>query len=210
MTCYNTDGRGVTAALRQAGAKLQGDAIVICGTGAVAAITTLELLRLQAASITVVSRDSARAAAMLATIADGLAAADMAKTARHTKLVALSYADTTQLEAALSQATVIIDATTRGKDPNASPLIPVAFIGANHLVLDVNYQSCSSALLREAGKNGAICLDGLDMLVEQAALSIEIWAAHSGLRLTAPRTLMRKVAVVARQARDSTKQLVEE
>jgi shikimate dehydrogenase len=63
-----------------------------------------------------------------------------------------------------------------------------------HTVLDVVYGHGETALLQGAWAAGAKAFDGLGMLVEQAALTIEIWARAQGMELVAPRVVMEQAA----------------
>lgn len=65
--------------------------------------------------------------------------------------------------------------------PNGCDLPPRA------IIYDLVYNPPETALLRAAKDAGLECIDGLDMLVEQAALAFESWTG-----LDAPRDAMRK------------------
>jgi shikimate 5-dehydrogenase len=69
------------------------------------------------------------------------------------------------------------------------------------VVLDVVYGHGETALIREARKAGATGIDGLGMLIEQAALTIEIWARAQGAPVEAPRAVMRQAAQRAKAQR---------
>jgi shikimate 5-dehydrogenase len=60
------------------------------------------------------------------------------------------------------------------------------------LVMDANYNP-ESDFLTKARLTGARAIDGLEMLVEQAALSFKLWTG-----LDAPIDVMREAAVEAR------------
>ena len=64
-------------------------------------------------------------------------------------------------------------------------------------VFDVNYTSSESPILMEARRNSLVCIDGLLMLVEQAAKSFEIWTG-----IAAPRETMLRAAESARRAKN--------
>jgi shikimate dehydrogenase len=71
-------------------------------------------------------------------------------------------------------------------------LIQDGLIARDMLVMDVNYESKSDFLAR-AKLTGATVVDGLEMLIGQAALSFKLWTG-----LDAPTNIMRKAAVEAR------------
>jgi shikimate dehydrogenase len=65
-----------------------------------------------------------------------------------------------------------------GEDPFAElPLDPVRF-AAGQVVVDMVYGEGPTALLRAAESAGATAVDGLEILVQQGALSLEIWTGR--------------------------------
>jgi shikimate dehydrogenase len=65
-----------------------------------------------------------------------------------------------------------------GEDPFAElPLAPDAF-GPEQTVVDMVYGGEPTALLRAAGMAGASTVDGIEILVQQGALSLEIWTGR--------------------------------
>lgn len=65
-----------------------------------------------------------------------------------------------------------------GEDPFSElPLAPDAF-GAEQTIADMVYGAESTALLRAAGEAGASTVDGIEILVQQGALSLEIWTGR--------------------------------
>lgn len=72
---------------------------------------------------------------------------------------------------------MIINTTPVGTYPNISEEvhIPYEFISNQHLVIDLIYNPEETVFLRRAKENGAVTLNGLVMLREQAEKSWEIW-----------------------------------
>jgi shikimate dehydrogenase len=62
-------------------------------------------------------------------------------------------------------------------------------LGAYQLVVDLVYRTGSTQLLSAAKERGARTVDGLEVLVCQGALSLELWTGR-----TAPREIMRRAA----------------
>jgi shikimate 5-dehydrogenase len=81
--------------------------------------------------------------------------------------------------------------------PDDAPVVAPEALGPGLVVLDVVYGHGETALIQAAREAGAQAFDGLGMLIEQAALTIEIWAREQGQQLKAPRTLMRQAALEA-------------
>jgi shikimate dehydrogenase len=66
----------------------------------------------------------------------------------------------------------------RGEDPFAElPLSPERF-GPGQVVADMVYGGTQTALLRAAEAAGAAIVDGIEILVRQGALSLEIWTGR--------------------------------
>ncbi len=72
---------------------------------------------------------------------------------------------------------IIINCTPLGTSPNTKefPLIPYNFFTEKHIAFDLIYNPEETQFLKKAKKYGAICKNGLDMLVFQAEKSWEIW-----------------------------------
>jgi shikimate dehydrogenase len=66
----------------------------------------------------------------------------------------------------------------RGEDPFAQlPLAPGSF-GAEQVVVDMVYGAAPSPLLAAAAAAGATTVDGIEVLVQQGALSLRIWTGR--------------------------------
>lgn len=79
----------------------------------------------------------------------------------------------------LPSAGLIVNTTPVGMahDASASPLSPalVALISPDAIAYDLIYTPRPTRFLREAGEQGAIAIDGLEMLVQQGAAALRIW-----------------------------------
>ncbi len=77
----------------------------------------------------------------------------------------------------MSACKMIVNCTPLGTFPNVeeSPSIPFEWITENHFVVDLIYNPEQTKLLREASARGAITLNGLSMLKEQALKAWSIW-----------------------------------
>lgn len=71
----------------------------------------------------------------------------------------------------------IINCTPLGMYPNSSsfPDIPYDFIGSDHLIYDLVYNPLKTKFMEFAENNGAMVMNGIDMLKLQAEKSWEIW-----------------------------------
>lgn len=95
---------------------------------------------------------------------------------------------TTADTAALADCDIVINATPVGLEGDAVP-VPVADLAPRAAVIDLAYRAGETAWVREARARGHRAADGLAMLVEQGALSLERW-----LGVEAPREVMRRAA----------------
>lgn len=155
----NTDGPGLVASLRAdqdldpAGARC-----VVLGAGGAARSVVWALADAGAAEVVVVNRTRA-AAEVAAALAGAVGRVGSAED--------------------VAAADLVVNATSVGMGvaPDAPGPMPVAedLLGPHHTVVDLVYQPLSTPLLRAAARRGARPVDGLGMLVHQAALSIRRW-----------------------------------
>lgn len=154
----STDGDGFVGSLGAAGVNPQGLKVALLGAGAAARSVIDALDRAEVAEITVINRSSDAAQ-----IACGLSAR-----AHIGSLDAVSGAD------------LVINATTVGMhrggsgDADTSP-VPAQFLSAHQIVADLVYHPLRTQLLNDAERCGATTIDGLGMLVHQAALQQRLW-----------------------------------
>lgn len=91
----------------------------------------------------------------------------------------------------LPQAGLVVNTTPIGMYPhiNASPLSPalITQLSTAAIAYDLIYTPNPSQFLRQAAAQGAIPIDGLEMLVQQGAAALEIW-----LQQAAPVEIMRR------------------
>jgi shikimate dehydrogenase len=176
-TGHNTDVPGVAAALRERWAGPVGEAVVV-GGGATAASALLGLADLGCHHVTLVVRDEARAAATLAVAA------------RHpgAPAVVVRRSGCAPVEADVLVSTVPAVAQVPEVTALASA-VPVVF--------DVVYDPWPTPLAAAAGDLGAVLVSGLDLLVHQAALQVELMTG----RAPAPLGVMRRAGEQALAAR---------
>ena len=150
---HSTDGDGFVASLREAGVDPRDRRVVVVGAGAAGRAVVDALARAGAGAIDVVGRDPARAAV----------AAQLAGPVGR-------VAD----EAAIERADIVVNATSVGMGSDELPF-DATLLGARQVVADLVYHPLDTALLRAARKAGAAAVDGLGMLVHQAALQQGLW-----------------------------------
>lgn len=150
---HSTDGAGFVASLAEAGADPMGRRVVVLGAGGAARAVVDALGRAGAAEVVVVNRNADRAttaAALAGPVGRVGSAADVA------------------------DAELVVNATSVGMGTLELPLDP-GLLRAGQVVADLVYHPLETALLAAARAAGARVVDGLGMLVHQAALQQELW-----------------------------------
>lgn len=159
----NTDGKGFMESLRENGIDPQGKAVVVLGAGGASRAICVELLLAGVGKITVVNRE--------APLTEGLK-----------KVLAAIPGDvsfdpwegTYKIPA---DCEIFINATSVGLYPHGDQLpdIDPDSIRPDLFVQDVIPNPAMTALMHEAKKRGARYNTGTGMLINQAALNIEMW-----------------------------------
>lgn len=172
----STDGHGVVAPLKEK-MDLKGRRVVIVGAGGAARAAAFAL-RHVGARVTVLARRPEQAAEVAAAV--GCDHGDLAGVGSQ-------------------EWDVLINATPVGSasDPAKSP-VPARMHRPGTVVLDMVYDPLVTPLLRDAEAAGGQTVDGLQMLIAQAAGQFETWTG-----LEAPLDAMRAAALVAAQERPS-------
>ena len=167
----NTDGEGFLAGC--AGLHLGGRRVAVLGTGGAARAVALAARR-AGASVTCYGRDWARAAALAECIGVGAAVRPVPP----------------------GSWDVLVNATPAGTHP---ALDQSAFPESRYdgeVAYDLVYNPSRTRFLRDAAAGGCRTIGGLDMLVEQARLQIELWTGlrpdAEPMRQAAERTLARQ------------------
>jgi shikimate dehydrogenase len=171
----NTDGQGFVASLRTV-ADPAGKSIVLLGAGGAARAIAVETALAGAASITIVNRDRRRGHQLVDLIeARTPAAADL-----------FVWDRTYEIPAGTD---ILVNATSVGlfPDTGARLNIDTGSLRPETVVADVIPNPPHTALLESARQRGSETLDGLGMLVNQAAINIRHWTG-----LEADRDLMRR------------------
>ncbi|MBM3180913.1 MAG: shikimate dehydrogenase [Chloroflexi bacterium] len=81
----------------------------------------------------------------------------------------------------LSTFDLLVNTTPLGMSPNIdqSPLPANLSLPSNTLIYDLVYNPRETKLVKDARAKGLFATNGFGMLIEQAALSFEIWAGHN-------------------------------
>lgn len=186
LVAYNTDGLGALGAVsRTSGIDPRGKRVAVCGTGPTSVAIAAAFANAAASEVVVFSRDHTRARQAIERLRLSLVEG---------ATYWLRSADYEDAPALVPSMDVFVDATPRGMAPDDEPVVDPSLFHEGQVVLDVVYGHGISRLVGGARDAGAFAMDGLEMLVEQAALSVEIWAEAMGLSVTVPREVMRDAA----------------
>jgi shikimate dehydrogenase len=149
----STDGDGFVASIREAGVDPAAKRVCVLGAGGAGRAVVEALRRAGAAEVVVVNRSAGRAR-------------DAARLAGRRGRVGTA-ADARECD-------IVVNATSVGMGTRDLP-IDESLIHDRHVVADLVYHPLETALLAAARARGARAIDGLGMLVHQAALQQELW-----------------------------------
>ena len=158
---HNTDGAGFVAALAaDPGFDPVGQRCVVLGAGGAARAVAVALARAGAAEVAVVNRTAERAeqaVALLAGVGRVVAPDGVAET--------------------VAAAGLVVNATSVGMGESAPADLPVepAPLHEGQVVVDIVYRPLETPFLREARRRGVTAVNGVPMLVHQAAVAFELW-----------------------------------
>ncbi len=193
LRAFNTDGAGCAGAVaRLGGISLEGTRVAVCGTGPTSCAIAHAFALRGASQVYLFSREAAKAASSLAIIESCLEGA-------RCELIGAAYSQAAEIVPTLD---VLVDATPRGMQPGDEPIVNPALFHEGQVVYDVVYGHGLTALVAGARAAGAQAFDGLHMLVEQAALSVEIWAEAAGVELVVDREIMLAAALEETERRE--------
>lgn len=164
----NTDAAGFLRALDDVGGPPPGGEAVLLGAGGAARAVGHALVGVDIGALIVANRDAARAERLVASLRAAAPAFE--------RLTAVGL-DDPALDGALASCALLVNATTVGLQPGQR-LLDVAHLPESALVIDLIYNPPVTALLADAEQRGARVLNGLPMLVYQAALAFERWTGR--------------------------------
>jgi shikimate dehydrogenase len=167
---FNTDVDGVRQALQEGASRQQPCAdevatlVSLLGTGGAARAA---LAALRGMEVTVFGRDEAKARALSEELGWG--------EGFHDDLAVLAHADGGNHAEAQRYDRIVINATSLGMKGQPPLAIRLGAFPANTIVIDMVYDPLDTPLLQEARRLGMIAVDGLTMLVGQAARAFELF-----------------------------------
>ena len=182
---HNTDGPGLVEALSEAvGFACEGRRVAIVGAGGAASGAAVAIAQAGALHVDFIVRDPSRATQLVSRLSDALGQTSFSATAL------------TEARSVAEGADLIVNATPVGmNDEDAAP-IPASWLRPDHVVFDMVYGTREPTdFVAAARALGCVALDGLEMLVRQGAIALDIWLAEAGYNKAAPREIMRQAAL---------------
>lgn len=169
---HNTDGIGMVRAItNHTGGKIPGNRIVIFGSGGAAKAILVALAVEQADEICVFRRRSSKSQGI-----ENIIKA-LEKSGTNTSLSVGFYDDKAFFAKKISEASIIINATSLGMEPNqtTTPLEDASLLSAGQLIVDAVYKPLETRLIREAKAAGCDTIFGTEMLLQQGAENFRLF-----------------------------------
>lgn len=165
----NTDGKGFMMSLESNGIDVKGKKVVVFGAGGAARAICVEMGLTGAADITIVNRAQDRA------LGDALM-----EILRKNTQTEVRYIDWEGYYSIPEGTDIVVNATSVGLYPNVDemPKIDLDSIKPTMFVQDVIPNPTETALIKELRRRGIPCATGAGMLINQAALNIEMWTGR--------------------------------
>lgn len=162
----NTDGKGFMMSLASNGIDVKGKKVVVFGAGGAARAICVEMGLAGVADITIVNRAQDRP------LGDALM-----EIIRNNTEAEVRYIDWDGPFSIPEGTDIVVNATSVGlyPDVDAIPNIDLDSIKPEMFVQDVIPNPTESALIKEVRRRGIPCATGAGMLINQAALNIEMW-----------------------------------
>ena len=169
---YNTEGRALRQLLEQAGA-VKDAKVTILGAGRLARAIGAELSLVGVDELVFACRDPEKAENLVQTLLDQTPL-------KHCRVVKLDDNGPLVID---EECRALVNATPLGtNDPDEQLPIDVSSLNIKTLVADVVYNPPQTWLMRQAESQDCPTIDGLTLLIEQAALAFEIWTGASADR----------------------------
>jgi shikimate dehydrogenase len=168
----NTDVEGFIAPLKALDRDWTNARVVCFGNGGAARAAVAGVQQLGCATIQVFGRSAEKLATFQASWSGSALGSDLAQR--------LTVHPWTELADAIAQADLIVNTTPIGMAPksdvNVLNAIEVAAIRSGTIAYDLIYVPRPTQFLQQAAAQGATIIDGLEMLVQQGAAALRIWA----------------------------------
>ena len=179
LTGYNTDASGALKALRQGGAQLKGQRVLLLGSGGAARAIAFGLaVEGEIDGLTILGIDDVERASLAKDIRG-----------RTSMIVEDSIMNEATLANGIERSQVLVHCTPIGMHPNVyKSCVSQSLLKPELTVMDIVYNPLETQLLREAREAGCNTIRGVEMFVNQAVGQFERWTGQS-----APVNVMRAI-----------------
>jgi shikimate dehydrogenase len=166
---HNTDVPGFKAALdKLVGRQKMPRYAVVLGAGGAARAVLFSLITEGFQRVVVFNRHLHKGEALVR---------HFGRSASHMDLRAMPWHESV-LEAELAKTKLLVNATSVGLTPGETP-IPAELLPPDLLVMDLVYNPPQSQLLKDAAAARCVVMNGEQMLLQQGALSFELWTGKA-------------------------------
>ena len=168
----NTDVAGFLAPLLEHAGHIRSASVTVLGSGGAArAVAYAVLTTFAPRRLTILARTPERAERL---------AADLAGFDETSALNVLPLREGEGAREAVRRSSLVVNATPLGTHPNTdrTPWEYAGDFSPEHVVYDLVYNPRYTRLLREASDQGAATIDGLEMLIGQAAAAYALWTGR--------------------------------
>jgi len=182
---HNTDGVGWSRALREAFGRGPEDLrILLLGAGGAGRAIATQALAEKCPELIIANRNYSRALDLLDQLNTQFSKEPLARTAQNLRAIRWQEPE---LETALRETDLVVNATSAGLDPQAPVILPARLMPSNLLVFDTVYGTSCAKFRHEVETAGARWSDGLGMLLHQGAAAFSLWTERE-----APLNIMRE------------------
>lgn len=163
----NTDGKGFVQSLRDRDIPLRDKCVTLLGAGGAARSIGVECALAGAKRVNVINRDEGRGRDLAQIIADNTRAS-------------AQYLPWTGTALIPEDTDILINATSVGLFPQVEACPDIDFEGLRPglVACDVVFNPVKTRFLARAAQRGAVCVDGLGMLVNQGCINYTLWTGQ--------------------------------
>lgn len=174
LTGYNTDGVGYMQAVKDAGYDITGKTITVMGAGGAATAICAQAALDGVKRIHVFARETSRFWSRTQKLVENINSTLPCEAFLH------ENKDLTALAQAISESTLLLNATSVGMAPNTDGTIieNTSLYHPDLIVSDVIYNPRETRFLREAREAGCRTFNGMYMLLYQGAESFRLWTGQ--------------------------------
>lgn len=181
---HSTDGSGFFNSLENY--HVEGQTISILGGGGAALAIIAEACVQKANKVFVFNRKSANYPILQEKL-------NKISKASGVEIILQDLADEEKIQGSVNESTLLINATSIGMKDKSMPINPSLRLPEGIVVADIIYQPAETEFLKWAKSQNVRTINGLGMLVYQAAESYELWTGKKMPALTIKEALERKI-----------------